>query len=51
MRKEQISQSQAYLLIITFIMGTTLALVSYSESYQDTWISILIALEIGRAHV
>lgn len=47
MRKEQISQSQAYLLIITFIMGTTLALLSYSESYQDTWISILIALGLG----
>nr|WP_269844003.1 endospore germination permease [Tissierella creatinophila] len=38
------SQSQAYILIITFIFGTSLALVSYSESEQDTWISMLISL-------
>ncbi len=44
MRKEQISGSQAYLLMITFIMGTSLAFVSYSGSRQDTWISMLIAL-------
>lgn len=44
MRKEQISESQAYILLITFIMGTSLALVNYSESKQDTWISMLIAL-------
>lgn len=44
MRKEQISESQAYILVITFIMGTSLALVSYSESQQNTWISTLIAL-------
>lgn len=31
-------------MIITFILGTSLALVSYSESKQDTWISIFIAL-------
>lgn len=47
MRKEQISQSQAYMLLITFIVGTTTALASYSESYQDTWISLLIALALG----
>lgn len=43
MRKEQISKSQAYTLIITFIIGTSLALVSYSKTNQDTWIAILIA--------
>lgn len=43
MRKEQISESQAYILIITFIMGTSLALVSYSQSKQDTWMSMIIA--------
>lgn len=43
MRKEHISQSQAYILIITFIMGTTLTLISFSESQQDTWISMIIA--------
>lgn len=47
MRKEEISQSQAYILIVTFILGTTLALVSYSESKQDTWISILIGLSFA----
>lgn len=44
MRKEQISKSQAYILIITLMIGTTSALSSYSESKQDTWISLLIAL-------
>ena len=43
MRKEEISQSQAYILITSFIIGTSLALVSYSENNQDTWIAILIA--------
>lgn len=43
MRKEKISESQAYILMITFIMGTSLALVSYTESQQNTWISMLIA--------
>ncbi len=47
MRKEQISQPQAYMLLITFMVGTTTALASYSESYQDTWISLLIALVLG----
>lgn len=47
MRKEKISTSQAYLLITTFIMGTSLALTSYSDALQDTWISILIALVCG----
>lgn len=44
MRKEQVSESQAYILIVTFIMGTSLALTGYSESQQNTWISMLIAL-------
>lgn len=44
LRKEQISQSQAYILMVTFILGTSLALSNYSESQQDTWISMLIAL-------
>lgn len=47
MRKEQISESQAYILMITFILGTSLALASYSESQQDTWISMVIALIIA----
>lgn len=47
MRKEQISQSQGHLLIVTFIMGTTSALVSYSENYQDAWISLLISLVLA----
>lgn len=47
MRKEQISESQAYILMITFIMGTSLALDSYVESQQDTWISMLISLIIA----
>lgn len=47
MRKEQISESQGYLLIITFIMGTSLALTSYTESQQDTWISMLIAVVLA----
>lgn len=44
MRKEQVSESQAYILIITFIIGTSLAVTSYSGSLQNTWISILLAL-------
>ena len=44
MRKEQISKSQAYILIITFMIGTTSALSSYSESKQDTWIALLMTL-------
>lgn len=44
MRKEQISESQAYIMIISFIIGTSLALSSYSESQQNTWMSMLIAL-------
>lgn len=47
MRKEQVSQSQAYILMVNFIMGTTLSLISYSESHQDTWISLLIASVLG----
>ena len=47
MRKEQISESQGYILVINFIMGTTLALVSYSEVEQNTWISMLIALALA----
>lgn len=44
MRKEQISESQAYTLIISFIIGTSLALVSYSKAQQNTWISVVMAL-------
>ncbi|HZJ76185.1 MAG TPA: endospore germination permease [Oscillospiraceae bacterium] len=44
MRKEQISKSQAYILIMTFMIGTTSALSSYTESKQDTWISLLATL-------
>ncbi len=44
MRKEQISKSQAYILIIAFMIGTTSALSSYSESKQDTWIALLMTL-------
>lgn len=44
MRKEEISSSQAYILLITFINGTSLALTNFSTSLQDTWISILLAL-------
>lgn len=47
MRKEKISESQAYILIITFIMGTSLALNSYTLSQQNTWISMLIAVIIA----
>ena len=44
MRKEQISESQAYILIITLLIGTTSALSSYVKSEQNTWISLLVAL-------
>lgn len=44
MRKEKISESQAYILIITFILGTSLALGSFAESQQNTWISMIIAV-------
>lgn len=44
MRKEQISESQAYLLIIVFIIGTSLAISSYSASLQNTWISTILAI-------
>jgi len=47
MRKEQISESQAYTLIILFTMGTSLALTSYSGDKQNTWISILLALVLA----
>lgn len=47
MRKEEISQSQAYILMITFIIGTSLAVSSYSGSEQDSWISKLIALALS----
>lgn len=44
MRKEKISTSQGYLLIITFIMGTSFVITSYFEALQDTWASILLAI-------
>ena len=44
MRKEQISESQAYILIITFIIGVSLAVSSYTKAMQNTWLSMLIAL-------
>ena len=47
MRKEEISTSQAYLLITSFIIGTSLALTGFAEALQDTWISILLAMGFG----
>lgn len=44
MRKEQISESQIYILIITFMIGTTTAISPFTESQQNTWISLLVAL-------
>ena len=46
MRKEEISESQAYILIITLMIGTASAISSYSESQQNTWISLLMALTL-----
>lgn len=46
MRKEQISGSQVYILIISFMIGTTTAISAYTESRQNTWISLLIALAL-----
>ncbi|WFA08628.1 endospore germination permease [Tissierella sp. Yu-01] len=44
MRKEKISTTQAYMLIINFILGTSLALTNYSVALQDTWISVSLAI-------
>lgn len=44
MRKEEITSTQAYILIITFIIGTSLASTGYSVALQDTWISLLLAI-------
>ncbi len=44
MRKEQISESQMYILITTFMIGTTTAISAYMDSKQNAWISMLIAL-------
>ncbi|HZK56720.1 MAG TPA: endospore germination permease [Clostridia bacterium] len=46
MRKEQISESQIYILIITFMIGTTTAISPFSQSRQNTWISLLVALAV-----
>ena len=44
MRIEKISSSQASIMIIIFVLGTSLALTGYSVALQDTWISISLAL-------
>lgn len=46
MRKEQVSGLQVYILIITFMIGTTTAISPFTKSRQDTWISLLIALAV-----
>lgn len=46
MRKEQISESQVYILIMTFMIGTTTAISPFIGSGQNTWISLLIALAV-----
>ncbi|HZX21820.1 MAG TPA: endospore germination permease [Clostridia bacterium] len=46
MRKEQISESQVYILIMTFMIGTTTAISPFIGSQQNTWISLLIALAL-----
>ena len=47
MRKEKISTSQAYIMIIIYTIGYSLSLTSYTRDKQNTWISILIALAIA----
>ncbi|MBC8591037.1 GerAB/ArcD/ProY family transporter [Wansuia hejianensis] len=44
MRKEEISTSQAYWLIVIFIMGTSSVMTGYTKALQDTWICLLLAL-------
>ena len=44
MRKEQISGSEVYILMITFMIGTTTAISPFIESRQNTWLSLLFAL-------
>jgi spore germination protein KB len=46
LRKEQISESQVYILIMTFMIGTTTAISPFIGSGQNTWISLLIALAV-----
>lgn len=44
MQKEQMSQIQLVSLIIMFEIGTSLALLDFSTSLQDTWLSLIVAL-------
>jgi spore germination protein KB len=44
MRNEKISASQAYFLIMTYVIGTSLSITDYSVALENTWLSMLIAL-------
>lgn len=45
--KETISQKQGIVLLITFLLGSTLVLGTGSEAKQDSWLAILLAMVLS----